>query len=329
MAGLNKRCREIVAALRRSVVEAEKAGCGGFVVLGDLFDGTKPEPQVVAAVQQAFDTRMEVLCILGNHDMVSTAPGDHAMAPLTPVVSVAERPSTVNVGGVPIIAMPYEPGPATDWLPKRLDELKPQPGGVLAVHLGISDDKTEKWLINAPDSIPVGLLKALCTKWKINHAFAGNWHTPRDWSGVTQVGTLCPTDWRNPGLDYGRVMIFDYSSDYGRGALKGIRIPGPRFVNTKPGEQHALAADCQMYVRVQVDDEAKTYPDVAALQARGCFVEVVPDDTAVREATEKAAAAVTGMESIDEALAAYVREMALPETVDRGAVLEAARRYLK
>lgn len=320
-AGLNKRCREIVGTLRRAVIEAEKRSCTGFVVLGDLFDGTKPEPQVIAAVQQAFDTKMEVLLEMGNHDMVSTMAGDHALAPLVPVVSVAERPAVLNVGGLSHVVVPYEPGPAIDWLPKRLDELKPQ-GGVLALHLGLSDGNTEKWLQGAADSVPVAFLKALMDKHHIVRALAGNWHTPRDWPNITQVGTLCPTGWDNPGLNYGRMMIWDGTT------LETVRIPGPRFINVKLGEDVKVQTECQMYVRVQVDDESKTYPGVAALQARGFFVEVVGDDEAVREATEAAAAAVTGMESIDQALDAYVKEMALPEAVDRAKVLETARAYL-
>ncbi len=325
-AGLNRRCREIVTALRRAVVTAEREGCTGFAVLGDLFDGTRPEPQVIAAVQQALETRMEVLCLLGNHDMVSTLAGDHAMAPLAPVVSIAERPIVMSVGGVRVTAVPYEPGPAVEWLPKRLQELDAThelKGTLLLLHLGISDNETAKWLKDAQDSAPVGLVQTLMQQYRMVHAFAGNWHDPRDWKAVTQIGTICPTDWRNPGLNYGRMAMWD-----GQHAGYAL-IPGPRFVKLSRQAAGTFVApvECQTYVRLEVPDSTAQYPDAEQLRGKGLFVECVSDDASIVAATQRAAEAAQGVESIDRALVEYVGEMSVAEEL-RPVVLETAKSYL-
>lgn len=75
---INVRCHTTLNSLEQAVESAR----GTLVVLGDIFDTVRPEPQVIAAVQLALWETHTTFLLLGNHDMVSTQPGDHALGPL-------------------------------------------------------------------------------------------------------------------------------------------------------------------------------------------------------------------------------------------------------
>ena len=79
-AGLNTRAREILAVLQHTgqLVRAEQAS---LVIAGDLFDTPHPTPQLMAGALDAL-SGLDVTCLVGNHDQVSAAPGDHALGPL-------------------------------------------------------------------------------------------------------------------------------------------------------------------------------------------------------------------------------------------------------
>jgi len=343
--GLNRRCRETVATLRAAVAKAKERNCSVIVILGDLFDTSHPEPQLIAAVQASLD--IESVAIMGNHDQVSMMPGDHALGPLNPVATVVDSPRVLHLQDVELWAIPFRTGRAADWLPQVMAEVQggsasqgssASPRRILALHLGLSDGDTPPWLQDAHDSISAKTVGDLCAQYGIQHAFAGNWHDHKQWSFgrclVTQVGTLCPTGWDNPGAtSYGQLVIYDSKT----GVVACETIPGPRFLKADPSNDGGLISQLalegnKVYVRCDAQPELM---DIAAkaleeLKAAGTIVdgEIVPEGSEEQAAARTAAMAAKSADTLDEALAAFVKEMPLPESVDRAAVLARAKTYL-
>jgi hypothetical protein len=242
-ASLNRRCREGLTVFRRAVQRAVELHAAAFVVLGDLFDDQRPLPQLVSAVQRILDPAdeagMRVHLLVGNHDLVSSALGDHALGPLTPLAFIHDRPTAVQVGPrgeVELFLVPFGLGgaPASDWLPDVVRTIAAGGGRrpdrrVLGVHLGIRDGRTAPWLRDAPDAVDAELLSELCAEAGVGQALAGNWHFRRQWYfdaesvpeqavrkgarsgvGVTQLGALVPTGFDNPGLgEYGTLAVWE------------------------------------------------------------------------------------------------------------------------
>lgn len=336
VSGINRRCRQALAVLQRATELAVERKCEALVVLGDLFDTTNPPQQVVAAAQQIFEgARIPVLSLLGNHEQVSTDPGDHALGPLSPVAQVVSEPLSLVAGGVELLLVPFQPGPAAEWLPGAVEAAGSGGTGkpaTLLLHLGLEDGETPSYLRGTHDSVMVGQLADLCSTYEIGSCFSGNWHehrVVRDDPLIVQVGALCPTGWDNPGLKgYGRVVFWDGYRMHSK------EVPGPRFLKMEPGENwdSRKTRDCQMYVEVRC--APKNVPaalaDVREAVEDGVVVagDVVPDQAVVRAAARSAATAARSADTRDQALAGYVENMELEEGVSREAVLGRVKGYL-
>lgn len=347
-AGINRRGLHVLAALNEAMGQANGAN-SPLVVVGDLFDTVRPEAQLIAKVQEIFQRAgKKPVCILGNHEMVSAAPGDHSLAPLAPVATLVEAPRTVQFRdgrgyeNVDIICIPFRPGPAIEWLPDAIaagvrgetskSGSPVSPPKVLALHLGLLDADTPPWLKDSHDAVPVKLVASLAKQWGITAVYAGNWHDRKTWNidgiRIEQIGALHPTGWNNPGLDYGYVSVFG-------GDFKPRRVAGARFVTVKK------AADLKkfeglslLYVKstASAEDEPEILQRLTALQDMGTVVAFEHDRAADGEEVAAArtalvdarAAARTGGDSLAE----YINAMPLAEGVDRRDVLEKARTLL-
>lgn len=336
VAGMNDRCRLVIATLRRAVELAEQRQCERLYVLGDLFDTVRPEPQVITAVQNALRGGLEIRLLMGNHDQVSTTKNDHALGPLEAVggVDVIDETELHGFGGdIEIIAVPFRPGPAAEWFPPAVEEMAAHLstrsdqwiGRLLVFHLGIEDEHTQAFLKGAHDSIPKDTVAQLMSKLDIDVALAGNWHSHRTWNArsIIQVGTLCPTGWDNPGFEgYGRVAIYD--SQFRKVTFE--EIPGPRFSIAKSdGDIEEAMAHVAERNRVYVRDEyGYGGAPLEGLAAR----ELSVGQADVKSAARMAAGAARSATTLDEALANFVEEMPLEEGVDRAAVLGRVKGYL-
>jgi hypothetical protein len=285
--GINERGRHTIDAFGNALTLAESTDCARLIVLGDVFDTTKPEPQLIAGAQAMMNQHPSVIkrIIKGNHDESSNAPGDHSLGPLheTAGCEVYEVPtqefyvgvaSTIGQQwGVNVIYVPYQTGVAKEWLPVELGKLTidPKMVNILCLHLGIHDQSVRDeffWADKATDAISAADLALLCHAYNIRAVFAGNWHgrkvmefafDPHPVHGHTQatlvqVGTLCPTGWDNPGLDdYGAVAFAEIDDNTGVFTLSFAEVPGPRFVNVKSVEELqavlAAARGGDLYVR--------------------------------------------------------------------------------
>ena len=339
---MNRRAREAADALEKAVVIANDRACDVFVILGDLFDGTRPPPQMIARVQEILMRASTPIVLLGNHEMVTDAEGDNALAPLYPIAQVVETPLLYDLEGFLLALVPFRRGDPTEWLPEVLDRLSPGKGAVLCLHLGIRDKETPVHLRDSPGSIHVDELAAIMEGRKIAATFAGDWHERRFWKPngvpIVQVGTLCPTGWDNPGFtDYGFMAIWD--SETGSG--ESISVPGPRFVKVRTEDEfHDLlrregqeSPEDSLYVEWVAPPAELAAANVAIREARkdglivdgGAFV----DKAIQQEAARASARAAASAETLEEAVSAWVSEMELEAGVERARVLERARGYLE
>lgn len=350
-AGVNRRCRDVLDALGRALKAAAEAGCEHMVVCGDLLDTARPEPQVIRAVQ-ALLARAEAAwglkahLLLGNHEQVSTEEGDHSLGPLEPVAHVVASPLRLGLKSgkerAEVWMVPFRPGAAAEWLPVALGELAGQAGyldcpRVLALHLGVRDERTPPWLRESRDSIDTVSLAVLMARHRLRAAFTGHWHEPRCWFlaggefgelSVTQLGALAPTGWDNPGAGYGQVAVFDTATQ----KQHSLWVPGPRFLDSAEEAERLLETDagCRPYVRLRASPEEvpAAQASLEALAAQGVVGEVMPDAAEARAALRAAAGVARSGETLGEAVRAFVGKMPLAEGVDRADVLARVQGYL-
>ena len=360
---MNVRCKYTVSAVRRAAKEASSRQAPLFI-LGDLFDTYRPEAPVIAAVHDALTTPQRSVALVGNHEMVSSTPGDHALASLAEagVVEVFDEPGVWSYSQhghhVDCICIPYLPGNAREWftpefvakvrepLPPSRDRLR-----VLAVHFGIIGDSTPDFLRNSHDAVPVKQVVEVARLNGIRVVMAGNWHDRCRWEvdGVTvqQVGALTPTGFDNPGVaGYGTVAFLNVSR-----ALQGLddiiaiqEITGPRFLKVTNAGQRAeleywLSHEPPNRLYVEYHCQPGEDPDEVAARldaldgtpgaARLEALQVIP--AAVARSVESADGQVIDPSKpidIVEEVARYINAMPLPASVERSEVRERVAHYL-
>lgn len=197
--GINDRCQDHLRALAQAV-ELAKAENATLVICGDLFDVAKPTPQVVAAVMNVLARGGDIIVLVGNHDRVTDASGDHACAPLTFLgnVSVVDEPTKRSVGGVNIAFLPPPPRGTKmkDWATANSDILYKT--HIIVAHCGIITEKTPPFLTGSEGALTIAQANTLLSKCLPGaRMYVGDWHTRMTSGAVEQIGALCPTGWDN------------------------------------------------------------------------------------------------------------------------------------
>lgn len=345
VAGINRRCRLACNVLREVAAHLDPAQ--PLVILGDTFDAPDPIPQVLTEVGNLLH-ETHAAFLVGNHEMVSSAPGDHALGPLMPVAScIADRPRLTGVGGADLLLIPFRAGKAAETLPEDIRKaLGPYATGgktplLLCMHYGVSVASDPGYMTAAPDAVPLQLVNQLAAEHDIQAVFAGHWHTHQYLQAredgkplVVQVGALVPTGWDNPGMNgYGTVVHYDPLTE----AMTVEHLPGPRFIKWSwpPGSPNAFPdppKGGQVFIRVTAPadrlDDARLWIEELRTLGKVEAGEAVPDEAPAKEAARKAAESARSADTMAEALAAFVAAMPLAEGVDRDEVLGLARKYL-
>lgn len=215
--GINERGGLCLETLECALQIAEDRGCTDFVVCGDVFDHIRPGPQLIAAVGRLLAMyTMKKWIIVGNHDQVSEAPGDHVLGPLGLVdgVTIIDKPTMVGDA----MMLPYRRGKVTEWLP---EELKRHSPNMIFAHFGIITGDTPAFLRDAEDAIHCDSLYELMKDHEIKHVVVGNWHRPKviTYPGeqsaaqhcIWQCGSLIPSGFDDVECD-GYVVIVDEKS---------------------------------------------------------------------------------------------------------------------
>lgn len=231
--GVNDRARRALYAFREACSAAISSGCEALVVLGDLFDTSNPIPQLITEVQivlkDAKNVGLYVIIMVGNHDMVSEAEGDHALGPLRPFATIIDRPSSFTFGEpfeeVELWLAPFRSGDQMANLVAAFDSCKRDeiPFGsekvkrVLGAHVGIQNDQTPFYLLGSKEAIDETDAAALLARYNAQAFVCGNWHNRYikvvdTTKAIVQCGALCPTGWDNPGHEgYGKVTTVSYN----------------------------------------------------------------------------------------------------------------------
>jgi len=318
-AGLNYRARLIVETLKRAADAARE--CAGAVVLGDLFDSTRPPPPLIRAVGQALEGFGWCDVILGNHDRSSDAVDDNAAAPLAFSESIQvvgePRHRVVNDQDGTLLLVPFLPGPARKWLPGVVEGLGLQPRHrkrVLCLHLGIWDESTAPFLKDSNDSVPLALIEALVEKHQLEAVVAGNWHQRRTWRvgprkvPVAVLGTTCPVNFGDEKSD-GKIGILDFAGE--RVALRFTDVPGPRWYTVELDGLLSFdptACDAGVFVRCSVkpEDLAAATARRLELEAAGARVSITIDSSGLKRQAAAAASVARSASSFETAVAGYV-----------------------
>lgn len=257
---LNKRCWDALEVLRRAIVVAIEKDCQALFILGDFFDTVNPLPQLVHEAMSILEEWLprQLYLLRGNHETVTTTPADNSLAPLMHLDPeglhrdcVIEDTRVVTLSrNVAVICVPYVPD-LKPFLADRLLELVQGARNrlILALHCGITDQESQKFLKRTPGSIGVGDLLQACNEHQIGWVLSGHFHEHRTWRQkqdhgtveVMQLGALVPRDFRDLGLEgYGTLAIWD------SGKLTREEIPGPRFFDaaSAQGVKDALLDAC-------------------------------------------------------------------------------------
>lgn len=363
---LNERCRAALAALFEAALSASVAGSDVLVVCGDVFDGVRPEPQVQAAVAEALlpmrTNGRSVVLLAGNHDIVSSAPGDHALAMLAklPGIIVVDAPTALSFGGVELLCVPFQPGAATEWFSRVVADVAAGTAAatrVLAVHLGISDGTTPPYLRDAHDSVPATMVADAAQSAGVKAVYAGNWHWRQEWAPgagpvITQCGTLAPVNYGDSGTS-GVGWVHTFDTDTGQHGAH--QVPGPRFSTLHCDAPNTNFASAFANVATAIDKlvesagteqggrahvRAHVPPDMltqvaqrvqaryGSRSSRKLVVEVLPLLADTGEQLTAATAAARSASTLTDALRAFVNDMPVADGVDREAVLDACSEYL-
>lgn len=363
-AGINWRCGLSLGALELAVAKSMEREVDAFVVLGDLNDYSLMEAAILRREQEILAPPPLTVLLVGNHDLVSSEPGNHAMAPLMEVAEVVESTTVIPVKDADLIVVPFQPGPAKKWLPGEVawgaEQCRPDSTRVLCIHLGVSDDKTPYYLDGADDSIGASVLDDLCFQLGIRYVFAGNWHRHQEWDfahvvddriapvNIMQVGTLAPNRFTDDGIvDFGALATLETGPD-GCG-VRCVTIPGPRFLyavgldKLKKFAGYAAAADSTPVKREQARAAGAAHVFLKVTLKAGeweegmAVVRTLPEwitaevegDTAeARAQAKEAGKRARASSTMDGALKEYVDTMPLEDGVERGEVHRRAKGYL-
>ncbi|OHD22128.1 MAG: hypothetical protein A2Y38_10270 [Spirochaetes bacterium GWB1_59_5] len=369
-AGINVRCRAALESLRTAVQIAHDAKCNVFAILGDLFDKATVPAQVITATADALvaemdhdevpNRDMDRIILRGNHDMVSMRMGDHALGPLgiglfcqvieKPLVySITEKKHTAE-----LVMVPFEPGPAEKWLPRKLSEMKARgelkgspDARALVLHLGLSDEQTPIYLRGVADSIDVKTLMEIGEHYNIDAVFAGNWHRHRSWSlddpdptmEIVQIGTLAPVGWGDHGVnEVGSLIIWDTKLK----KWQRQSIPGPRFIDALADDdpkdvldnlRHLKREGHKLFLRITTTPAQKQLAaemHTMALEEKLVLgVDVKHEKSEAIAAARTAASAARSADTLEEALNEFVTAMPLDEGVKPTVVIERSKEFMR
>lgn len=332
---VNERCTLTLDVLEKAVQRSLHLGASRMYVLGDLFDNTKPLPQIIGRVQEIL-SKIPTVMLLGNHEQVSADDGDNALVCMRNVCTVADKTIVIEEPDRYMLCVPFKPGDARLWLEDELkvaETLKGKPT-TMCLHLGVQDQDSPFFLKGSHDSIETSKLWKLMTKYDIQSAITGNWHNRKIWTKggktIFQTGALVPTGFDNPGSEgYGTLGIIEGDTHTFE------EIPGPRFLKYTEDTLSArklMRQDGDLYLEVSCAGSSSTEVGarLAALQANGAIkaYSVVTDLVKAKTDAVEAVRFIASATSVEEGIANYIKLMDLPDNVDRSAVFGSVKNYL-
>ena len=353
VSGINVRCAVACGVLERALKAADDARCSEVFIEGDLFDGARPEPPVLAHVMRILESykNLTINILLGNHEQVVLDTGNHALGPLAFVknVRIVTTCSSTRMAGCDVWHIPFRSAASFEASLAGLftsGAAKEKSFRILGCHLGIWDSATPAWGQVGTDSISIERLLTLCKEYEIDAVMAGHWHRHVEWQPfngihIVQLGCLCPTDWRDSFDDaVGKVTIVDGVKNK-QLKTETIEIAGPRFVSCEKPDASELKRfrwlseeGSFVFARMRSTDEVgmQTASEWLGKQKEEKAIlgyEVLPDDQTNKIQARTAATLARCETGLAESLAAFVKNMPIEEGVNRDKVLALSKKYLR
>lgn len=319
--GINERARAVLDTLKCAHDYALNAQCDRFIILGDLFEVPHPTPQLIAAVARILSSserRMRVTIIPGNHDKVSMAQDDHALAPFLFMQGISVVDQSAKLDGNVLGLIPHHPGPIQKWLPEEFAKVRGSE--IVGVHFGIYDDDTPGFLRSSEGAASVGFIEELCDEFDVGGVVAGDWHHSREWKDrehyVAIPGALSPKSFADVGVrNVGRMVVWED----GKTVLQ--MMPGVRFQKLsldKFKKRNKERSHTHFFKLVLHPDELEEAQELTRADnvTHRCEFEVSTEaaDLALSDAADAARSA----DNFDEALAEFIEGVSIadPGTLD-------------
>jgi len=353
VSGINVRCAVACGVLERALKAADDARCSEVFIEGDLFDGARPEPPVLAHVMRILESykNLTINILLGNHEQVVLDTGNHALGPLAFVknVRIVTTCSSTRMAGCDVWHIPFRSAASFEASLAGLftsGAAKEKSFRILGCHLGIWDSATPAWGQAGTDSISIERLLTLCKEYQIDAVMAGHWHRHVEWQPfngihIVQLGCLCPTDWRDAFDDaVGKVTIVEGIKNK-QLKTETIEIAGPRFVSCEKPDASELKRFRGLseegnfvFARMRSTDEvgmqaASEWLGKQKEEKAILGYEVLPDDQTNKIQARTAATLARCETGLAESLAAFVKNMPIEEGVNRDKVLALSKKYLR
>lgn len=231
IAGLNRRCREILQAIDMAVTAAKNTyDIKAVVQVGDFFDIARPSPALYMAVIELICKHDDVMwhIMAGNHDIASYD-SPTAIAPLAtlPNVRIYEKPTITLIGEKVWQMIPYT-GPECATAIKQALEDPVLARNVFCVHYAYTGKGPQR-----PDTfscafIPEETIKNSAT-WLFGHEHGSAHATVHRTSSFRSLGSFCDFDFGSGCSIYHRCAIYDTEDRFSISALE--RIWGPTFAD--------------------------------------------------------------------------------------------------
>jgi DNA repair exonuclease SbcCD nuclease subunit len=353
ISGINIRCAVASGVLERALKVADDARCSEVFIEGDLFDGARPEPPVLAHVMRILESykNLTINILLGNHEQVVLDTANHALGPLAFVknVRIITTCASTRLASCDVWHIPFRSATSFEASLAGLftsGAAKEKSFRILGCHLGIWDSATPAWGQAGTDAISIERLLMLCKEYQIDAVMAGHWHRHVEWQPfngihIVQLGCLCPTDWRDSfGDAVGKVTIVEGVKNKWLGT-ETVEIPGPRFVSCEKPDVSELKRFRGLseegnfvFARMRCTEEIGMQAASEWLGNRKeeksiLGFEVLPDDQTNQIQARTAATLARCETGLAESLAAFVKNMPMEEGVNRDKVLALSKKYLK
>lgn len=232
--GVNRRCRELLTAMRAAVDDAMALSpdLSAVVQVGDFFDQSRPDPAVVHAALELMRSypNLDWHLMVGNHDLRAFG-APSALAPLghVPGIFVYDQPTQIELSGLHYCLIPYISHSAKDAL--EMSRSVAHHADVLVLHYGVVSEASRPDQISKQDISFYCVEQASRNPWIISGHEHGE-RTAED-SGLRAhyqcvgLGSFADLDWSASrfGLPHAAILRLD-------GTLRCVPVNGPHFTKS-------------------------------------------------------------------------------------------------
>jgi len=241
VSGVNRRCRELLSSVERTVALAvSKHGVEDVVQVGDYFDQCRPPAPVVEAcirMMKASGLRWHLL--RGNHDAGAFGVAS-ALAPMAHIegIHVYEEPEQVEIGGTRVAMVPYVSHSVLEALEMSLAAI--QGADKIVMHYGVVENATRPDQITERDILRFLDRRGVRTNPDVlgQMIISGHEHGSRTVirhrpdSLVRAIGSYADLDWSAVGFSNAAALVIEYD---GSTRFRSLRVKGPAFQRVPDG----------------------------------------------------------------------------------------------